>query len=250
MRWQRGEPRPWPGLQFEEPLVRGRLRRRYMRFMVEVELPDGQVVVGHCPNTGSMLGLQRPGSQVCLSRAAPGSQRRLRYTLEMVRVGRTWVGVNTMRPVPLVARGILGGKIRPLAGYDELRTEVPYGVEGSRIDVQLERRRAGQRERCLVEVKNVTLAQDGWALFPDAVTSRGARHLRELARVVRSGQRGVMLYLVQRTDCTRWAPAREIDPHYARTLRRVARQGVEVLAYRARVTPRGITFDGKLPVQF
>jgi sugar fermentation stimulation protein A len=223
--------------------VLGRLVRRRQRFLVDVRLPGGQLVVGHCPNTGSMLGLQAPDLPVALSRAPAGSRRKLDYTLEMVQVDGTWVGVNTMRPVSLVARAILAGRIRRLAGHDELRTEVAYGREGSRIDLQLARSRSGRQELCYVEVKNVTLATGTLALFPDAVTARGAKHLRELIRVAHRGHRAVMLYLIQRSDCTRFAPAEEIDPEYCRLLRRAARRGVEILPYRARVDPTGIEVE-------
>lgn len=213
-------------------LVPGRLIKRYKRFMADIRLDDGSVVTAHCPNSGSMLGCNMPGSRVMLSRSESPT-RKLPYTWELVQVENFWVGINTMLPNRLVEEGILDGTITELQGYQTLRREVRYGSENSRIDLLLER----GDERCYIEVKNVTLVEGGLALFPDAVTVRGQKHLRELMEVLQKGQRGVILFTVQRGDGVAVAPADRIDPEYGRLLRKAVDCGVEALAYRATVQP-------------
>lgn len=226
------------------PLIPGRLMRRYKRFLADIELEDGRVVTAHCPNSGSMRGCDDPGNPVCLS-YSPNPHRKLPYTWELVQVDGFWVGLNTLLPNRLAEEAILDGTITELQGYDRLRREVPYGSERSRIDILLE----GEQGRCFVEVKNVTLVENGLALFPDAVTERGQKHLRELIEVVRNGERGVILFTVQRGDGVAVAPADAIDPVYGRLLREAVTIGVEALAYRARVEPEAIRLTERLPIQ-
>jgi len=220
----------------------GTLVRRYKRFFADVELRNGRVVTAHCANSGSLSGCNAPGSAVLLSRH-PDPGRRLKYTWEMVRVGRIWVGVNTMHPNRLVEEAIARGVIQELQGYDRIRREVRINPR-SRLDLCLER----EGERCYVEVKNVTLGLDGVAAFPDAVTERGTKHVRELIRLHRKGYRAALVFVIQRADCASFRPADEIDPVYGRWLRRGAAAGVEVLPYLARVAPRGITLRRLLPL--
>jgi sugar fermentation stimulation protein A len=224
-------------------LIPGRLIKRYKRFLADIELEDGSVVTAHCPNSGSMLGCNRPGSPVLLS-LSPNPNRKLAYTWELLQVDGFWVGLNTMLPNQLAEEAILDGTIVELQGYPNLRREVPYGSERSRIDILLE----GDERRCYVEVKNVTLVEDGLALFPDAVTTRGQKHLRELMEVVRNGHRGVLLFTVQRGDGTAVAPADRIDPEYGRLLREAVAHDVEALAYRAEVQPEQIRLTERLAV--
>ncbi len=226
------------------PLIPGVLIKHYKRFLADIELDDGSVATAHCPNSGSMLGCNRPGSPVMLS-ISPNAGRKLPYTWELVQVDGYWVGLNTMLPNRLAEEAILDGTIAELQGYERLRREVPYGSERSRIDILLE----GKQGRCYVEVKNVTLVEGGLALFPDAVTERGQKHLRELMAVVRNGDRGVILFTVQRGDGTAVAPADTIDPVYGRLLREAVANGVEALAYRARVEPEAIRLTGRLAVR-
>jgi sugar fermentation stimulation protein A len=225
-------------MRFDQTLVRGRLIRRYKRFLADVSLESGVITV-HCPNTGSMMGCTRPGSAVRLSTSDnPG--RRYPHTWEMVRVGRAWVGINTILANRVAAEAVSSGLIPDLAGYDRLERERPLG-ESSRVDILLS---GPGSHTCYVEVKNVTLADEGVARFPDAVTARGLKHLRELAAVVRRGRgkvRAAMLYLVQRTDCHSFRTAHSIDPEYAAGLLRAVRAGVEVYPLLARVSPSGIT---------
>jgi len=222
----------------------GRLLRRYKRFFADVALDDGGEVTVHCPNPGSMLGCAEPGSPVRCS-TSDNPKRKLRHTLEMIRVGRTWVGLHTGLANAFAARVLEAGAIPELAGYAELRREVKV-AEGARLDFRLE---GGPREPAFVEVKSVTLADGRVARFPDSVSERGRKHCATLARLRAEGNRAVQLYVVQRGDCRQVEPAEDIDPRYAEALRDAARAGVEVLAVRAKVSPTGLVFDGPLPVK-
>ena len=227
-------------MRFPTPLVPGRLVRRYQRFFADVRLTDGRLVTAHCPNSGSMLGCKEPGSPVYLS-PQTGRGRKLAWTWEMVRIGRTWVGVNTLWPNRLVVEAIEDGTLGELQGYAGIRREVRVSPR-SRLDLLLE----GGSGRCWVEAKNVTFRVGRLAAFPDAVTERGTRHLRELIRLARAGQGAALVFVVQRGDCVAFRPAYEIDPEYCRWLHRALDAGVEVLPYVARVTPRGITLARRL----
>lgn len=232
-------------MRFETPLVAGVLLRRYQRFLADVRLDDGRELTAHTPNTGSMQGCCRPGSRVWL-RDSGSSTRKYPYTWELVEAEpEVLVGINTGLANALVREAIENGTVAALQGYAGIRQEVRYGEENSRIDLLLERADGG---RCYVEVKNVTLVENGTARFPDAVSSRGAKHLRELAAMVRQGHRAVIFFCVQRRDAQRVAPADAIDPVYGRTLREVLAQGVEALAYQARVGLDGIVLATALPV--
>ncbi len=234
-------------MRFASRLVEGRLIRRYKRFLADIQLAS-QVVTASCPNTGSMMGCAEAGSRVWLSEHdAP--TRKYRHTWELVEVAGkkpVIVGINTSRPNALVAEALADGAIPELAGYASVRREVPYGEEASRVDFVLGNE---GREACYVEVKNVTAAASkGVALFPDCVSERGARHLRELTRLKAVGFRPVQLYCVQRGDVDEVRPADGIDHEYGRTLREAIAAGVEVLAYRARVTPEEIRIEKRIPV--
>ena len=226
----------------------GRLLRRYKRFLADVETPDGELLTVHCPNPGSMLGLDTPGSAVRCS-TSDNPRRKLRHTLEMIRVGRVWVGLHTGRANQLTARALEAGAIPALRGYREIRSEVPVGG-GSRLDFRLDARRGGgDRRPCFVEVKSVTLAEGRRARFPDSVTERGRRHVDTLARLRAGGARAVLLFVVQRHDCDTIETADEIDPAYGRALRRAAARGVEVLGVAAHVGARCIRLERPLPVR-
>lgn len=231
-------------MQFPEPLIPGRLERRYKRFLSDIRLEDGEQVVAHCANPGSMLGLDTPGARVWLSPAS-NPARKLRWSWELVEVpgdqGEALVGINTGRANALVAEALAAGRLPELAGYDNLRREVRYGT-GSRVDFLLE----GERP-CYLEVKSVTLQrQPGLAEFPDAVTARGRKHLAELAAMVQQGHRAVLLFVVQRGDCERVAVAADIDPAYAAAFAEARAAGVEILCYNCSLTPAGIALDSRL----
>lgn len=235
-------------MQFSSPLTEGRLIRRYQRFLADVELADGSVVTAHCANTGSMMGCKEPGCRVWLSPAADPA-RKLQWTWELVEANDHLVGIHTGRTNGLVREAIEAGRIPELTGYARLRPEVPYGgADGkrSRIDLLLE---DDGRPPCWIEVKNVTAAvENGIALFPDAVTERGQKHLREMMDKVAAGERAVLFFCVQRGDVTEVRPADAIDPEYGRLLRLALASGVEALAWRATPTTTEIVLSQAIPV--
>ena len=227
-------------MRFDPPLMAGVLVRRYKRFLADVEI-GGRIETAHCANPGSMLGLAPPGAPILLS-ASDNPKRKLRLTWELVKVAGALVGINTAYANRLVEEAIRAGRIDALAGYADFRREVPYG-EGSRIDFMLS---GAGRPPCYVEVKSVTLKRHEAAEFPDSVTARGARHLRELSAMRSVGARAVMLFVAQRDDCRSLEVAADIDPAYAAALTRARETGVEVLAYACRVSPTGIEIDRPL----
>jgi len=226
-------------------LVLARFVRRYKRFLIDAETDAGPITA-HANNTGSMLGLLRPGATIALS-VSDNPKRRLPYTLEMVRLpdfrGAFWVGVNTLTPNRLFRLGALAGAFPELAGYDAVRPEPPFG--GGRLDFLL----TGPAGRCFVECKNVTMVEDGAAMFPDAATERGRKHLVELTRLAREGvDRAAIFYCIQRPDGDCFAPAAVIDPEYAALLAQALAAGVLALPYRAAATPAGIILGERLPL--
>ena len=231
-------------MELPGPLVEGTLLRRYKRFLADVRLADGREVTAHCPNPGSMVSCMREGGRVLLS-DHQGSKRRLRYGWELSRMGETWVLVNTARANHVVREAVEAGRVPELRGYAGLRAEVPYG-ERSRVDFLLE---DPARPPCYLEVKQATLEHQGVSYFPDSVTARGTRHLRELVARVEVGARAVLLFLVARGDTARVRPAARIDPVYAAGLRAAVEAGLEVLAYRAQVLPTAVELGARLPVE-
>jgi sugar fermentation stimulation protein A len=203
---------------------------------------DGTTTVAHCPNTGSMKGCLFPGRRAVLWDSR-NPARKLRYTWKAIEGVDAWVGVDTGVPNRLAEAAIRGGLIPPLADFPQVLREKPMG-ERSRVDLLLEG--AG---RCYVEVKNVTLVEDGAARFPDAVTARGLKHLEELAAQVRQGHRAAMVFVVQRGDGRWFEPAEDIDPAYAAGLRLALERGVEAYALGARVRPEGVEATGLLPLR-
>jgi sugar fermentation stimulation protein A len=235
-------------MRFSRPLVRATLLKRYKRFLADVTLESGETVTAHCANSGSMMGLARPGSEVWLQPAG-NPNRKLAYDWEIERAptpdGLAYVGINTARPNGLAEEAILAGLIPSLTGYAQLRREVRYGVN-SRIDILLEKAGAPP---CFVEVKNVhLLRKPGLAEFPDSVTSRGAKHLEELSAEVRAGNRALMLFVIQmRAD--RFAIASDLDPAYAKAFARALAAGVEAHAISCAVTPEAIVADTLVPIE-
>jgi len=234
-------------MRFEPGLQEVRLERRYKRFLADVTFPDGQHLTVHCPNTGSMLGCADPGMRVWLSRAA-NPERKYAWTWELVEaLPGVLVGIHTGRTNALVREAILTGIIPEAKGYGELKAEVMAG-KGFRVDFLLSGH--ATRPDCYLEVKNVTAAVDeGVALFPDAVSERASRHLRELMAKVRAGQRAMLCFCVQRDDVREVRPADAIDPVYGRTLREAVAAGVEVLAYVARMSAAEAVLYRPVPVR-
>lgn len=227
-------------MKFPSPLIKARLIKRYKRFLADVLLEDGTTSVAHCANTGSMLGLCEPDSTVYLS-PNTNPKAKLDYRWEMIDVGSSLVGINTSRANAIVEEAIENNRIAELQGYDSLKREVKYG-ENSRIDILLSDLTGNEApNNCYVEVKSVTLKSDAKARFPDAVTKRGAKHLAELTQMVQDGHRAVMLFLIQRSDCTSFKAADDIDPNYADALSAANQAGVEILVYDCTLTEEEIT---------
>jgi len=225
-------------------LFRGRLIKRYKRFLADVTLDSGEIVTAHCSNSGRMTGCNQPGQPVYLS-FHDNPKRKLKYTWELIEMPTSLVGVNTLVPNRLVAKSLASGQVAELAAYDQVATEVSVSRH-SRLDVKL----TGQGlPDAFVEIKNCTLVEDGCARFPDAPTTRGQKHLKELARLKRGGARAVIFFLVQRTDADGFKPADDIDPEYGRILRKVAKEGVEILAYDVEISTVGIRLRNALPYE-
>lgn len=232
-------------MQFDPPLQSGILIKRYKRFLADVRLADGSEITIHCPNTGSMKNCAEPGSRVWFSDSG-NDKRKYRHTWELVQVQDGAIaGINTSRANALVLEALQAGAIGTLAGYPVIRSEVKYGSENSRIDLLLE---AEGRPSCFVEVKSVTLGEGHTGFFPDAVTERGRKHLRELITMVEQGQRAVLFFCVQHTGVKVVKPADHIDPAYGKQLREAAESGVEVLAWRWQLSPQGAIVECALPV--
>ena len=240
-------------MKFPDPLISGRLIKRYKRFLSDVELESGEIVTAHCANPGSMMGLIESGSQVWLS-PARNPNRKLKYSWEIASANGEPVGINTSHPNGIVADAIEAGLIPELKGYSQLKREVRYG-KNSRIDILLDGRLDEDASEtpspaCYVEVKNVTLKRGKDAAeFPDSVTSRGAKHLEELGDAVEAGYRAVMFFLVQRADSSCVKIAGDIDPNYEAAFRRARTRGVEVLCYDCNVGPEEIVLNRPLPLE-
>ena len=222
----------------------GRLVRRYKRFLADIETESGEVITVHCPNPGAMTGMDRPGSAVRYS-TSDNPKRKLAHTLEMVRVGRIWVGIHTLRANQLVARALALDRLPGIRGYRRVDAEVQAGP-GSRLDFALADHPRDPRPAWL-EVKSATLARGDTARFPDSVTARGRRHLETLADLCARGHRAILLFVVQRGDCLRVECAHEIDPAYAEALGHARAAGVEILAVGARIRSREIVLEKALP---
>jgi sugar fermentation stimulation protein A len=231
-------------VRYPTPLLEGVLLARRARFLADCRLDSGESVVAHCVNSGSLRGVLQPGQRVRLSRAdRPG--RKLLFTWEHALVGKEWVGVNTAVPNRVVGEALDAGLVPEAAAWPRVRREVRFGRENSRVDFLLER---DGGPSFALEVKNCSMALGGRALFPDSVTERGRKHLRELAAEVRAGRGAAVLFFVHRADCDRVSPADAVDPAYGRALRWAARQGVRILAYAAAFDAEGVRLGRPLAV--
>jgi len=229
-------------MTFNQPLQAAILINRYKRFLADVETEEGRLLTVHCPNSGSMRGCSTPGSEVMISRS-DNPKRKYPHTLEMVKVKAGWVGVNTARTNHLAAEAFAKGVVAEIGTVDHIQREVKTSSR-TRLDFLLQK---GAR-RIYVEVKNCTLVENDVAMFPDAVTVRGTKHLLELLSLKQAGFEAVVLFCVQRQDGHSFTAAHHIDPEYGDTLSLVHRHGVLVLAYEADVTPSAIEIVGRLPV--
>jgi sugar fermentation stimulation protein A len=232
-------------MDFEQTLIPARLIRRYKRFLADVTLEDGREVTVHCANPGSMMGLQKPGTRIWLE-PNDNPSRKLNYSWKLVELdGGHMAGIDTALPNRIVGEALDRGEIPELSNYPLVRSEVRYG-NASRIDFLLS---ASGKEDAYVEVKNVTLSrQPGLAEFPDSVTKRGTKHLHDLARMAADGYRAVMFYLVQRSDCSRFSLAEDIDPDYAEAYRAAKLAGVETLCYEAALSTESVTLGTPMEI--
>ena len=227
---------------FPQPLKRGTLVARYKRFFADVALDDGTAITAHCPNPGAMLGLNTPGLRAWVSRS-DDPKRKLAHTLELVEADGGLVGINTMHPNRLVAEALAADHFPELTGYASHRREVRYGAN-SRVDFLLE---GPDRPPCWLEVKNCHLMRTpGLAEFPDCVAARSTKHLGELETMAAKGDRAAVLFVVQRTDCDRFAPAADCDPAFASALERVQGNGVEVYVYGSEIDMAGVRLAGRI----
>ena len=237
-------------MTFENPLREGVLVRRYKRFLADVELKDGSVVTVHCPNTGSMTNCSDPGSRVWFSRSN-NEKRKYRYTLQIIQTAMNdLVGINTSLANDLVVEAIRNNIVKSLGFYLRLRREVVFGGQRSRIDLKLEDSSVG-RNNCYLEVKNVSYGiSNSIGLFPDAITLRGQKHLRDLTMIRKSGERAALLFCVQHSGVDFIRPADNIDPSYGSLLREAFNSGVEVLAVKAKfdIQSSQISLSHEVPV--
>ncbi len=250
------EVQPYEGCPLPT-LISGILIKRYKRFLADVKLNDGTIVTAHCPNSGSMRGCCEPGRPVYLS-ISKNPKRKLKYTWELLKMPDTLIGINTQLPNRLVRNSIEHGLVQELSGYTTFKSEIKTS-EHTRLDILLtkegekKRTEEGEQKRiehCYVEVKNCTLVENRVARFPDAVTTRGQKHLLELERLVKEGHRGIIFFLIQRMDADLFMPAADIDPEYARILYDVKKSGVEIIVRSAAMTTEMISLDKAIPWAF
>lgn len=229
-------------MNFQKPLIHGYLIKRYMRFLADIKLDSGNIVTAHCTNSGTMKSCLEDNAEVYLS-PVDDPNRKTKFTWEMIKINGNWVGINTGNPNKLAYEAVKSGKIEKLKGYTEVQAEVKF--DDSRFDLMAK----NEKETCFIEVKNVTLKEGKYALFPDAVTSRGKKHLETLVKVKEQGMRAVMLYVIQRNDVEIFAPAKEIDPEYAKALKIAYEKGVEIIPMQVKVTPEKIELLKELPFE-
>jgi sugar fermentation stimulation protein A len=215
-------------MQFDT-LYHGKLIKRYKRFLADIVLDSGETITAHVPNSGAMTSTIAPDCEVWVS-FHDNPKRKLKYTLELSKIENQLICTNTNHANKVAIEAIQNGLIKELSGYDTLKPEQKYG-KNSRIDILLEK----EGQKCFVEVKSVTLKIDDHLAFPDAVTTRGEKHLRELEQMTKEGHRSVMLYMIQRTDKLPFRIAKEIDPKYYETFKEVTQNGVEVLVYQSTI---------------
>ncbi|NIY47994.1 DNA/RNA nuclease SfsA [Cedecea colo] len=232
-------------MEFSPALQPATLVKRYKRFLADVITPTGELLTLHCPNTGAMTGCATPGDTVWYSTSA-NLKRKYAHTWELTQTpGGDFICVNTLQANNVVKEALRENLLPELSGYTKILSEVKYGAERSRIDFMLQ---ADNKVNCYIEVKSVTLSEQGSGFFPDAVSLRGQKHLRELMSVVMQGERAVLLFAVLHSAITRVSPARHIDAKYAQLLCEAQECGVEIIAWRAELSAAGLTLTSPLPV--
>lgn len=229
-------------MKFNEILQPAFFVRRYKRFLVDLLLPNSETLTVYCPNTGRMTSCLSPHCKVLISKST-NPNRKYPHTLEMTFVSGTWIGVNTARTNSLVREAIENNIVREIGSFDYIRPEIKTS-KGSRLDFLLQK----GTKKTYLEVKNCTLAEDGIAMFPDAVTARGTKHINELIRLHENGHGAILFFCIQRMDTNEFAPARHVDPAYADKLQEAADKGVQIIAYQAKVTPTEITITHSMAI--
>ncbi len=233
-------------MKFSPALQPATLIKRYKRFLADVVTPDGKTLTIHCANTGAMTGCATPGDTVWYS-TSDSLTRKYPHSWELTETQQgDWICVNTLRANSLVKEAFALGAIPEFSSYTRVSAEVKYGAEKSRIDFLLQ---ADDRVNCYIEVKSVTLLQQGKGYFPDAVTERGQKHLRELAKISENGQRAVLFFAVLHSGIEDVSPARHIDARYAELLAQARQSGVEVLCYKAQLSADGMSLKKPLAVE-
>lgn len=225
-------------------LIQGKLVKRYKRFLADIELETGEIVIAHCANSGSMRGCATPGDPVWISQS-DNPKRKLKYTWELIQSKDSMIGVNTQVPNKLVKASIENGLIPELKEYTRVTAEVKTS-DHTRLDLLLEN---GAENKCYVEIKNCTLVEEGVAMFPDAVTTRGQKHLDELVDLKRQGHRAVIFYLIQRMDAREFTPAAMIDAVYAQKLHHAVENGVEIMTWDTDIDTGCIAIRRSVPVR-
>ena len=239
-------------MKFLTPLKEGTILKRYKRFLADIQLPSGEIITAHTANTGSMKTCWEPGWKAIIS-FHDNPKRKLKYSLEMTHNGKTWIGINTSLPNKLAKEAIENGLIKELKGYPFIKPEVKTG--DSRIDLLLSKEKDAdtKKDQFFVEIKNVTLKGDNHqkkaALFPDAVSTRGQKHIQELIRLHKEGYNAALLFIVQREDVDYFAPAKEIDPVYSELLKKANKEGVLILAYQCSMSKEEIIVNRSIPVK-
>jgi sugar fermentation stimulation protein A len=223
------------------PLLKGILVKRYKRFFADIELTSGELVTAHCPNTGPMTSVSTVGSLVYIS-TANDPKRKLKYTWEMIDVNGIWIGINTSLPNKIIGSMLDRHLLPELEPYQSFKPEVTYGVEKSRIDFLLTN--ALESTKTYVEIKNTTWHEGKVALFPDTVTTRGQKHLRELISIIDQNTKSALIYFINRSDCDRFRAGEEADPEYAKLLNLAIDAGVKILPYRFHISPESVEFLG------
>ncbi len=230
-------------MKFPTTLITGKLVRRYRRFLVDVELKSGSTVTAHCPNAGTMVGCSKPGQRVLLSENND-ERRRNKYTWELIRMNQTWVGVNVSIPRKIVVEAIAARSVPSLSRFTEMTMDVEYGHR-RKVDIMLH----GVEQNVFINVHHVAWAEQGVAKFPETPNARSRKGLLELAEVAQQGHRAVAFFVVQRGDCESLSPAHDIDPQFWRLFKDAQQKGVEVIVYRANISPQEISLGTHIPCE-
>lgn len=231
-------------MKYNQQLIKGTLIKRYKRFLADILLDSGETVVAHCPNSGAMTGCALAGQPVYLS-THDNPKRKLKYTWELIHNGKCWININTHQSNAIVSEAIAQNKISELLGYKQIKQEKTF--TDSRFDLLLE----NEQQKCFVEIKSVTLTdEDDYYMFPDAVTKRGAKHMNTLVKAKQAGYRACVFFLINRSDAKYFKPAEHIDPKYSAALKQALSMGVELIAYRTKITPQEIIIDQQIKPLF